>query len=79
MKPTTRTAATLTACALFSMQTMSAVAQMPSGVAAQPAQEASGASPADQQGDPPGRVVRLNYMAGTVTTEPAGASDCSYA
>lgn len=30
-------------------------------------------------GDPPGRVARLNYMAGTVTTEPAGASDWSYA
>ncbi len=29
--------------------------------------------------DPPGRVARLNYMAGTVTTEPAGASDWSYA
>ncbi|SAK82465.1 proline-rich exported protein [Caballeronia fortuita] len=31
------------------------------------------------QGDPPGRIARLNYMAGTVTTEPAGASDWSYA
>jgi hypothetical protein len=29
--------------------------------------------------DPPGRVARLNYMAGTVTTEPAGATDWSYA
>src|SRR6266702_1436444 len=29
--------------------------------------------------DPPGRIARLNYMAGTVTTEPAGASDWSYA
>ncbi|MGN6668026.1 MAG: DUF6600 domain-containing protein [Trinickia sp.] len=29
--------------------------------------------------DPPGRVARLNYMAGTVTTEPAGANDWSYA
>ena len=35
-------------------------------------------APADG-GDPPGRVARLNYMAGTVTTEPAGASDWSYA
>ena len=39
---------------------------------AQPARSA-------QNGDPPGRVARLNYMAGTVTTEPAGASDWSYA
>lgn len=29
--------------------------------------------------DPPGRIARLNYTAGTVTTEPAGATDWSYA
>lgn len=29
--------------------------------------------------DPPGRVARLDYMAGDVTTEPAGATDWSYA
>ena len=34
---------------------------------------------AGQSVDPPSRVARLNYMAGTVTTEPAGASDWSYA
>ncbi|MFC0693056.1 DUF6600 domain-containing protein [Paraburkholderia humisilvae] len=40
----------------------------------------SGAQPADaQDADPPGRIARLNYMAGTVTTEPAGATDWSYA
>ena len=38
-----------------------------------------GAAPAAQSADPPGRVARLNYAAGTVTTEPAGASDWSYA
>ncbi|WP_175109417.1 DUF6600 domain-containing protein, partial [Paraburkholderia solisilvae] len=32
-----------------------------------------------QDADPPGRIARLNYMAGTVTTEPAGATDWSYA
>ncbi|CAN7443339.1 FecR protein [Trinickia sp. LjRoot230] len=37
------------------------------------------AQSAGQSVDPPGRVARLNYMAGTVTTEPAGASDWSYA
>ncbi|MFM0688292.1 FecR protein [Paraburkholderia strydomiana] len=41
------------------------------------------AAPAPQgvatDSDPPGRVARLNYMAGTVTTEPAGAADWSYA
>ncbi|WP_321817772.1 MULTISPECIES: DUF6600 domain-containing protein [unclassified Paraburkholderia] len=30
-------------------------------------------------GDPPSRIARLDYMAGDVTTEPAGASDWSYA
>jgi hypothetical protein len=34
---------------------------------------------ATQSADPPGRVARLNYMAGTVTMEPAGATDWSYA
>jgi hypothetical protein len=29
--------------------------------------------------DPPGRVARLDYMAGAVTTEPAGTTDWSYA
>jgi hypothetical protein len=47
--------------------------------AAEPAAPPS-AQPADaQDADPPGRVARLNYMAGTVTTEPAGATDWSYA
>src|SRR5579863_1513942 len=36
-------------------------------------------APAAQQIDPPSRVARLNYMAGAVTTEPAGATDWSYA
>ncbi|MGN6086846.1 DUF6600 domain-containing protein [Trinickia sp.] len=36
-------------------------------------------APSVQSADPPGRVARLNYMAGAVTTEPAGASDWSYA
>ncbi|WP_144137943.1 DUF6600 domain-containing protein [Paraburkholderia sp. BCC1884] len=34
---------------------------------------------ATQNTDPPGRVARLNYSAGSVTTEPAGATDWSYA
>ncbi|WP_153134847.1 DUF6600 domain-containing protein [Paraburkholderia agricolaris] len=45
------------------------------------AQEAEQAPPgaATQNTDPPGRVARLNYTAGAVTTEPAGATDWSYA
>ncbi|MBB3255634.1 hypothetical protein F4827_000159 [Paraburkholderia bannensis] len=39
-------------------------------------QAAPAAAPA---GDPPSRVARLDYMAGDVTTEPAGATDWSYA
>ncbi len=39
-------------------------------------QAAPGAAPV---GDPPSRVARLDYMAGDVTTEPAGATDWSYA
>ncbi|RZF29469.1 FecR protein [Paraburkholderia sp. UYCP14C] len=42
-----------------------------------PPQNAAGV---DQSGgDPPGRIARLNYTAGAVTTEPAGATDWSYA
>ena len=40
-------------------------------------------APAEAQGnpasDPPGRVARLNYFDGTVTMEPAGANQWSYA
>lgn len=61
---------TLLATAAFLFATQCALAQQavpaPQGVATQDA-------------DPPGRVARLNYMAGTVTTEPAGAADWSYA
>src|SRR3954453_16254800 len=32
-----------------------------------------------QNVDPLGRIAQLNYTAGTVTTEPAGATDWSYA
>lgn len=67
MKTRTIAAATLCASALFSMSGPGAFAQT-APVAAQ-----------QEQGDPPGRIARLNYMAGTVTTEPAGASDWSYA
>jgi len=61
---------TLIAAAAFVLATQGALAQQ-----AAPAPQAVAA----QNTDPPGRVARLNYMAGTVTTEPAGASDWSYA
>ncbi|SAK76623.1 proline-rich exported protein [Caballeronia calidae] len=68
MKTRTIAAATLCACALSATSGMTALAQTAPAVTA----------PAEQV-DPPGRIARLNYMAGTVTTEPAGASDWSYA
>jgi len=44
------------------------------------AQEAPpAAAAAAPDADPPGRIARLNYTAGAVTTEPAGATDWSYA
>ncbi|MFM0170479.1 DUF6600 domain-containing protein [Paraburkholderia sediminicola] len=46
---------------------------------AQESQEAPQNAAATQNTDPPGRVARLNYTAGAVTTEPAGATDWSYA
>lgn len=69
MKTRTIAAATLAVCALLSHAGTGAFAQTPSMAAA----------PQNDSGDPPGRIARLNYMAGTVTTEPAGASDWSYA
>ncbi|RDK01210.1 DUF6600 domain-containing protein [Paraburkholderia lacunae] len=66
---------TLIAAAAFMFAAQAALAQevqqAPPGVA--------GPVAASQNTDPPARVARLNYMAGTVTTEPAGATDWSYA
>ena len=64
---------TLIATAAFLLSAQAGFAQ---DVQPQPAPQALAAS---QNTDPPGRVARLNYMAGTVTTEPAGATDWSYA
>ncbi|WP_245254009.1 DUF6600 domain-containing protein [Paraburkholderia sp. LEh10] len=59
----------------LALQTTWAQDAPPPSTDAPPAQTAQSAPDVD----PPGRVARLNYMAGTVTTEPAGASDWSYA
>jgi hypothetical protein len=48
-------------------------------VLAQAAPPAAGTDTDTREADPPGRVARLNYTAGTVTSEPAGDSDWSYA
>jgi hypothetical protein len=74
---------TLAVAALTSFTAWPAYAQQeppppPDAADAAPAPPA-GAPASAQDSDPPGRVARLNYMAGTVTTQPAGASDWSYA
>jgi hypothetical protein len=48
-------------------------------VFAQSAPPDASPAPAAASADPPGRVARLDYMAGAVTTEPAGATDWAYA
>ncbi|CAB3804115.1 hypothetical protein LMG28614_05960 [Paraburkholderia ultramafica] len=65
------TGCTLIATAVFLCAAQAALAQD-----VQPAPEGAAAT---QNTDPPGRIARLNYTAGTVTTEPAGATDWSYA
>ena len=62
-------------CAVFVTAPLAFAAQLALAQSAPPPNMPS----AQQNVDPPGRVARLNYMSGTVTTEPAGASDWSYA
>jgi len=61
----------LIAAAPFSLAAQTAFAQAAPPYAPQAA--------TGQNVDPPGRVARLNYTSGAVTTEPAGATDWSYA
>ncbi|MEW6341090.1 MAG: DUF6600 domain-containing protein [Pseudomonadota bacterium] len=63
-------ATAISVSAVLAMIPLTGVAQVPSPTA--PAAAVSG-------GDPPDRVARLNYFAGTVTLEPAGLTDWSYA
>ena len=65
---------TLIAAATFLLASQATLAQE-----IQQAPQAAAASQNTNPTDPPGRVARLNYTAGTVTTEPAGATDWSYA
>ncbi|HTR10094.1 MAG TPA: DUF6600 domain-containing protein [Paraburkholderia sp.] len=62
---------------------LAALAALNAGIAptafAQAAPPDASPAPAAASADPPARVARLDYMAGAVTTEPAGASDWSYA
>ena len=65
---------TLIAAAVFTLAAQTALAQQ-----APPPENAPGATQSTGNTDPPGRVARLNYTSGAVTTEPAGATDWSYA
>nr|MBN3724198.1 FecR protein [Burkholderia sp. Ac-20379] len=64
-------ASTLLAIATLAAALPPAFAQTPPAPTGAPAAQAGG--------DPPSRVARLDYLSGPVTTEPAGASDWSYA
>ena len=66
----------LLATAPFSLAAQAAFAQAAPPQAPPDAQAPQSTA---QNVDPPGRVARLNYTAGTVTTQPAGATDWSYA
>ncbi|WP_240655558.1 DUF6600 domain-containing protein [Paraburkholderia phosphatilytica] len=85
--PHTQRTARLTSIAQRTLLALAAITLFAEGALAQQTQAAAEPDYATQQPapqgaqnvDPPGRVARLNYMAGTVTTEPAGASDWSYA
>ncbi|MFT4069934.1 DUF6600 domain-containing protein [Paraburkholderia sp.] len=63
---------------LIAAAVLALAAQVGFAQEAQPAPPTAAAA-TTPAGDPPGRVARLNYTAGTVTTEPAGATDWSYA
>ncbi|APA84208.1 FecR protein [Paraburkholderia sprentiae WSM5005] len=73
---------TLIAAAVVALAAQTAQAQQAplapqTAAAVAPAGNQPGGDPSG--GDPPGRIARLNYTAGAVTTEPAGATDWSYA
>ncbi|MGF6968458.1 hypothetical protein OKW43_005486 [Paraburkholderia sp. WC7.3g] len=73
---------TLIAAAVVALAVQSALAQQAPAAPQTAAAVASGGDPSGGDpsgGDPPGRIARLNYTAGAVTTEPAGATDWSYA
>ncbi|KPJ34986.1 hypothetical protein BMUNKI379_10045, partial [Burkholderia multivorans] len=61
---------------LFAVAALAALPPVFAQTAA-PAPYAAAAQPS--AGDPPGRVARLNYLSGAVTTEPAGTDGWSYA
>jgi hypothetical protein len=75
MKPSLRR----TYAAVLSVTALSAVVSIPAWAQQNVPNIPSPTAPAAIASDPPGRVARLNYFEGSVTMEPAGATDWSYA
>ncbi|AFJ85346.1 hypothetical protein MYA_0979 [Burkholderia sp. KJ006] len=63
-------------CALLAF---AALASLPAAFAQSTAAPPYAAAARQAGGDPPGRVARLDYLSGAVTTEPAGTDTWSYA
>ncbi|MEX3526977.1 MAG: DUF6600 domain-containing protein [Burkholderia sp.] len=69
----------LTALAASALLALATLAPAASLAQTEPAPPPSAPGMQQAGGDPPARVARLDYLSGPVTTEPAGASDWSYA
>ncbi|TCW86730.1 hypothetical protein C5O80_01825 [Burkholderia sp. SRS-46] len=70
---------TLTRTARFTLLAFAALAALPPAFAQSADAPPYAAAARQPGGDPPGRVARLNYLSGAVTTEPAGTDTWSYA
>ncbi|RQS09366.1 hypothetical protein DIE07_16640 [Burkholderia sp. Bp9002] len=70
---------TLTRTARLTLLAFAALAALPPAFAQSAAAPPYAAAARQPDGDPPGRVARLNYLSGAVTTEPAGTGTWSYA
>ena len=70
---------TLTRTARLTLLAFAALAALPPAFAQSAAAPPYSAAARQPGGDPPGRVARLNYLSGAVTTEPAGTDTWSYA
>ncbi|MGU7772413.1 DUF6600 domain-containing protein [Burkholderia sp. MR1-5-21] len=63
----------------FTLLAVAALAALPPAFAQSTDAPPYAAAAQQPGGDPPGRVARLNYLSGAVTTEPAGTDTWSYA
>ncbi len=70
---------TLKRTARYTLLAFAAMAALPGAFAQSTAAAPYAAAAQQSSADPPGRVARLNYLSGAVTTEPAGTDTWSYA